>query len=142
MLKLKKCLLISLIFLGFMHNTYAGEDNTTYIGSTIGAIAGGVLGYQFGGGTGQYVSTALGTLGGYFLGGRVQQRFQKQPEYKPEYSYQNEQFNYIGEDDYLIKQKMSDQAKRRNMIRNGEQDPLEMPYDISVVQTSWDDPNN
>ena len=48
----------------------------------------------------------------------------------------------LGADDYLVKQQLSDQRKRRNMIRNGERDPLEMPYDTSEVQTSWDDPNN
>jgi len=42
----------------------------------------------------------------------------------------------------MIKQRLSDERKRRNMIRNGEADPLEMPYDISEGPTSWDDPNN
>ncbi len=62
---------------------------------------------------------------------------------KPVHVYRDEYRRepvYVIQDDYLIKQQLSDAAKRRNMIRNGEIE--EASYDVSNVQTSWDDPNN
>ncbi|MCU7938456.1 MAG: glycine zipper 2TM domain-containing protein [gamma proteobacterium symbiont of Bathyaustriella thionipta] len=144
MSNLKTCLFILVLFFNFSLIAHAEqEEQSTIVGSTIGAVAGSLLGYQFGGGTGQYVSTAIGAVGGYLLGGNIQGRMQQnQQPYEPEYIYKKGQIKYIGKDDYLIKQHLSDQRKRRNMIRNGEPDPMEMPYDVSEVQTSWDDPNN
>ncbi|OFX09506.1 MAG: hypothetical protein A2516_11210 [Alphaproteobacteria bacterium RIFOXYD12_FULL_60_8] len=44
-------------------------------GTTLGALAGGIIGYQFGGGWGQVGATAagaaLGGYGGYMAGGEV-----------------------------------------------------------------------
>ncbi|MFK5985818.1 MAG: glycine zipper 2TM domain-containing protein [Pseudomonadota bacterium] len=76
--------------------------------------------------------------------GRYQSNLYREPAYTNNRytTHYNSQVIYIAEDDYLIKQHLSDQAKRRNMIRNGEADPYEMPYDTSTVQTSWDDPFN
>lgn len=45
------------------------------IGSVIGAVAGGVIGHQFGGGTGRDVATVLGALGGGLLGTRIQNQY-------------------------------------------------------------------
>jgi uncharacterized protein YcfJ len=118
-----------------------GQDNI--LGSVIGSATGALIGYQFGGGHGKYATTALGAVGGYIIGGKVQDHYQTQEQpYQPDYSYQNNQATYIGQDDYMIKQQASYERKRRNMIRNGEADPWEQPYDISETQTSWDDPNN
>ena len=45
------------------------------VGATLGAVAGGLIGYQFGDGTGQALTTAtgavLGGIGGYFAGDAV-----------------------------------------------------------------------
>lgn len=45
------------------------------IGATLGAVAGGVIGYQFGDGTGQALTTAtgavIGGVAGYLLGDSV-----------------------------------------------------------------------
>lgn len=149
MITLKKSVLPFILLFSFSHLSYAEqqEEQSTIVGSSIGAAAGSLLGYQFGGGRGKYVTTAIGAVGGYLLGGNIQQRMQQneqqnQPFYEPEYTQQSGRMTYVGQDDYLIKQHLSDQRKRRNMIRNGEPDPMEMPYDTSEVQTSWDDPNN
>lgn len=50
---------------GVMHG--GGSLNKEDIGTAAGAIAGGVIGYQFGGGAGQ----ALATVGGVLLGGML-----------------------------------------------------------------------
>jgi hypothetical protein len=160
----------------------ADTDWGNVIGTTAGAAAGGVIGYQFGGGRGKYVTTAVGSLIGGAIGNNVaggdgygfrkeepQPYYQEpqgyyqepqpyyeepQPYYKEaNYNYSNnngqDSYNNQGSynnqafvDDYLIKQKRSDDAKRRNMVRNGELDPRELSYDTSETQTSWDDPNN
>ena len=119
-------------------------------GTTAGVIIGGALGSQVGGGNGRYVGTAVGAALGGAVGNRVAggDGFgwrEKEEPYQPDYTHgatssaNPSGVYYAGEDDYLIKQRMSDQAKRRNMIRNGE---IELPYDVSNRQTSWDDPNN
>ena len=50
-------------------------DHQLGIGSVIGAVAGGVIGHQFGGGTGRDVATVLGALGGGLLGTKVQNQY-------------------------------------------------------------------
>ncbi|MCP3851485.1 MAG: glycine zipper 2TM domain-containing protein [Gammaproteobacteria bacterium] len=136
---------IILIF-NFSNVAYSEQDEepSTALGSIIGSATGALIGYQFGGGHGKYATTAAGAVAGYVLGGKVQENFNEknEPFYQPEYGYQGGRPSYVGQDDYLIKQHLSNERKRRNMIRNGEKDPLEMPYDQSEVQTSWDDPNN
>jgi len=132
----------------------ADDDDSTILGSLLGAVVGGTIGNQFGGGSGKYVTTAVGAVVGSMVGGEIQQHLNQEDEYHPDYAYPiqsyqyypQQNFNrrviYVAGDDYLIRQRMSDAAKRRNMIRNGEADPLELPHDVSEVQTSWDDPFN
>ena len=50
-------------------------DHHLGLGMVVGAVAGGVLGHQFGGGTGRDVLTVMGTLGGGLLGRRVQNKY-------------------------------------------------------------------
>ncbi|MCL6263102.1 glycine zipper 2TM domain-containing protein [Craterilacuibacter sp. RT1T] len=50
------------------------------IGSVIGAVAGGLLGSQVGGGTGRDVAAVLGALGGGYLGNRLEQNQNAQPQ--------------------------------------------------------------
>ena len=156
-MKTLKTLFVLILSIGFLNTAYAeqqDDEQSTTIGSVLGSATGALIGYQFGGGHGKYATTAVGAVAGYVLGGKIQENLNKEPEYEPDYGYQNSgytnnsyqsQYNrpvYVGNDDYLIKQQLSDERKRRNMIRNGERDPLEMPYDTSEVQTSWDDPFN
>jgi len=156
--------------IGLNSPLHAGsEHDSTELGSIIGTVLGGVVGYQFGGGSGKYVSTAVGAAIGSNMGRNIHHNQNQKHAYQADYfypaendSYQNsyheQQSNYQQQssyhqqqnsyhhqavyapyDDFLIKQQLSDAAKRRNMIRNGE---IEQPYDVSNVQTSWDDPDN
>ncbi|MCW8931034.1 MAG: glycine zipper 2TM domain-containing protein [Gammaproteobacteria bacterium] len=139
---------LSILFLTVIYSNLAYSDEndeySTTVGSVIGSATGALIGYQFGGGHGKYATTAVGAVTGYILGGKIQENLNDDNEvfYQPEYVVKGDNAIFVGQDDYLIKQKLSDDRKRRNMIRNGERDPLEMPYDQSEVQTSWDDPNN
>jgi len=119
---------------------------STELGTILGTVVGGLVGYQFGGGSGKYVSTAVGAAIGSNVGRNIHHNQNQKQAYQPEYVYPVEYESnyyhkpaYVAQDDYLIKQQLSDARKRRNMIRNGE---IEEPYDVSNVQTSWDDPEN
>ncbi|MFK5894723.1 MAG: glycine zipper 2TM domain-containing protein [Pseudomonadota bacterium] len=132
------------------------EQQSTTLGTVLGSVVGGVIGYQFGGGSGKYISTAAGAVIGSAIGRNIHHNQNQKNNYQPEYAYQSKyaypekydtyQNTYRSEvvhvyrDDYLIKQQLSDARKRRNMIRNGEIE--ETSYDVSDVQTSWDDPDN
>ncbi|MBB8251937.1 glycine zipper 2TM domain-containing protein, partial [Escherichia coli] len=48
------------------------QDENRITGSVLGAVAGGVIGHQFGGGRGKDVATVVGALGGGFAGPRIQ----------------------------------------------------------------------
>ena len=47
-------------------------DHRMGLGMVLGAVAGGVLGHQFGGGNGRDVMTVMGTLGGGLFGRHVE----------------------------------------------------------------------
>ena len=49
-------------------------DTSNIAGTIIGGIAGGLLGHQIGGGSGQTAATILGGVGGAVAGNQVQQR--------------------------------------------------------------------
>lgn len=49
-------------------------DNNNVAGTIIGGIAGGLLGHQIGGGSGQTAATIVGGVGGAVAGSQVQQR--------------------------------------------------------------------
>jgi len=48
------------------------QDENRLIGSALGAVAGGVIGHQFGGGRGKDVATVAGALGGGYAGNQIQ----------------------------------------------------------------------
>ena len=50
------------------------SDTNNIAGTIIGGIAGGLLGHQVGGGSGQTAATILGGVGGAVAGSQVQQR--------------------------------------------------------------------
>src|SRR5262245_53104349 len=55
-------------------------DHQLGLGSVIGAVAGGVIGHQFGGGTGRDVATVAGVLAGGVTGSAVQNKYaQRRP---------------------------------------------------------------
>ena len=57
------------------------QDENRIIGSALGAVAGGVIGHQFGGGRGKDVATVVGALGGGYAGNQVQGNMQDRDTY-------------------------------------------------------------
>lgn len=57
------------------------QDENRIAGSVLGAVAGGVLGHQFGGGRGKDVATVVGALGGGYAGNLVQGAMQDRDTY-------------------------------------------------------------
>ena len=58
------------------HN--GSKDNHRIIGTGIGAVAGGLLGHQVGGGKGKTLATVGGAVAGGYVGNRVQKNAQNQ----------------------------------------------------------------
>ncbi|MGM8849288.1 glycine zipper 2TM domain-containing protein [Salinicola halophyticus] len=58
------------------------EDDHRIAGTAIGAIVGGVVGNQFGGGSGKKIMTAAGAVGGGVAGNQVQERMQQGDTYQ------------------------------------------------------------
>lgn len=50
-------------------------DHQLGMGHVMGAVAGGMLGHQFGNGNGRMVAQVLGSLGGGYLGGQIQNKY-------------------------------------------------------------------
>lgn len=57
------------------------QDENRITGSVLGAVAGGVLGHQFGGGRGRDVATVAGALAGGYAGNQVQGKMQERDTY-------------------------------------------------------------
>ena len=57
------------------------QDENRLTGSVLGAVAGGVIGHQFGGGRGRAVATVVGALGGGYAGNQVQGEMQARDTY-------------------------------------------------------------
>ncbi|WP_150629299.1 glycine zipper 2TM domain-containing protein, partial [Pseudomonas fluorescens] len=51
------------------------------VGSVIGAVAGGLLGNQVGGGNGKKIATVAGAVGGGYAGNKVQEGMQERDTY-------------------------------------------------------------
>lgn len=47
------------------------RTKTVLLASVLGAVAGGVIGHQFGGGRGKDVATVVGALGGGYAGNQI-----------------------------------------------------------------------
>lgn len=59
----------------------AVQDQNRIAGSILGAVAGGVIGHQFGGGRGKDVATIAGALGGGYAGNQIQGSMQDNDTY-------------------------------------------------------------
>ncbi len=57
------------------------QDENKIAGSLLGAVAGGVIGHQFGGGRGKDVATVAGALAGGYTGNQVQGNLQNSDTY-------------------------------------------------------------
>ncbi|MCY0856374.1 glycine zipper 2TM domain-containing protein [Cupriavidus sp. D39] len=58
------------------------QGQASGLGAVGGAVAGGLLGHQIGGGNGRTVATVLGALGGGVAGNMVEQRVRSDTEYQ------------------------------------------------------------
>ncbi|MGN7916951.1 glycine zipper 2TM domain-containing protein, partial [Lysobacter antibioticus] len=56
------------------------KDQHKIAGTAIGAVAGGLLGNQVGGGSGKKLATAAGAVGGAFAGRKIQENQQNKME--------------------------------------------------------------
>ena len=56
------------------------KDEHKVAGTAIGAVAGGLLGNQIGGGSGKKIATAAGAVGGAFAGRKIQENQQNKTE--------------------------------------------------------------
>lgn len=52
------------------------QDQHQIVGSVLGAVAGGLLGHQVGGGHGKQLATVAGAVGGGYAGNKVQEHMQ------------------------------------------------------------------
>lgn len=57
------------------------QDENRITGSLLGAVAGGVIGHQFGGGHGKDIATVAGALGGGYAGNQIQGSMQDNDTY-------------------------------------------------------------
>lgn len=57
------------------------QDENRITGSLLGAVAGGVIGHQFGGGHGKDIATVAGALGGGYAGNQIQGSMQNNDTY-------------------------------------------------------------
>jgi len=57
------------------------KDQNRLLGTGIGALVGGVLGHQIGGGSGKTLATVAGAAGGGYAGNQIQQRAQQNDTY-------------------------------------------------------------
>ena len=57
------------------------KDQHQIIGTVAGAVVGGVLGHQIGGGTGRDIATVAGAAGGGYAGNRIQKNLQDKDTY-------------------------------------------------------------
>ena len=57
------------------------KDQHQIVGSVLGAVAGGLLGNQVGGGNGKKIATVAGAVGGGYAGNKVQEGMQERDTY-------------------------------------------------------------
>jgi uncharacterized protein YcfJ len=109
----------------------AVQDENRLAGSVLGAVAGGVLGHQFGGGRGRDVATVAGAVAGGYAGNQVQGGLQDRDTYttteqrcKTVYDKQEKKLGYdvtykIGDQQGKIRME-NDPGTRIPLDRNGQ----------------------
>jgi len=109
----------------------AVQDENRLAGSVLGAVAGGVLGHQFGGGRGRDVATVAGAVAGGYAGNQVQGGLQDRDTYttteqrcKTVYDKQEKKLGYdvtykIGDQKGKIRME-NDPGTRIPLDRNGQ----------------------
>ena len=107
------------------------QDENRIAGSVLGAVAGGVIGHQFGGGRGRDIATVAGALAGGYGGNQVQGALQDRDTYttseqrcKTVYDKQEKMLGYdvtykIGDQQGKIRME-NDPGTRIPLDRNGQ----------------------
>jgi outer membrane lipoprotein SlyB len=90
------------------------EGHSTGLGALGGAVAGGVIGNQFGGGGGRTAMTLLGALGGGLAGNSVEKHVRSETDYRVHVRMQNGKLR-----NFTYRQPPSFQAGERVRIENG-----------------------
>ncbi|MEJ2767974.1 glycine zipper 2TM domain-containing protein [Mycetohabitans sp. B46] len=90
------------------------EGHSTGLGAVGGAVAGGVIGNQFGGGGGRTAMTLLGALGGGLAGNSVEKHMHSETDYRVHVRMQNGKLRY-----FTYRQPPSFQPGERVRIENG-----------------------
>ena len=113
------------------------QDEHQIAGSALGAVAGGVLGHQFGGGRGRDVATVAGALGGGYAGNRVQSSMQNNDTYTTQ--QQRCKTVYDKEDKMLgydVTYKIGDQQGKVRMDHDpGTQIPLDKSGQLQLTRS-------
>ncbi|WP_323072536.1 glycine zipper 2TM domain-containing protein [Mycetohabitans endofungorum] len=90
------------------------EGHSTGLGAVGGAVAGGVIGNQFGGGGGRTAMTLLGALGGGLAGNSVEKHMRSETDYRVHVRMQNGKLRY-----FTYRQPPSFQPGERVQVENG-----------------------
>ncbi len=103
------------------------KDQHQIVGSVIGAVAGGLLGNQVGGGNGKKIATVAGAVGGGYAGNKVQEGMQERDTYTTTQTRCNT-VNDISDKvvGYNVKYKLNDKVGQVRMDRDpGAQIPVD-----------------
>jgi uncharacterized protein YcfJ len=103
------------------------KDQHQIVGSVIGAVAGGLLGNQVGGGNGKKIATVAGAVGGGYAGNKVQEGMQNRDTYTTTQTRCNT-VNDISDKvvGYNVKYKLNDKVGQVRMERDpGSQIPVD-----------------
>ncbi|MFS0825975.1 MULTISPECIES: glycine zipper 2TM domain-containing protein [Pseudomonas] len=103
------------------------KDQHQIAGTVVGALAGGLLGNQVGGGTGKKLATVAGAVGGGYAGNKVQEGMQRRDTYTTTQTRCNT-VNDISDKvvGYNVKYTIGDQAGQIKMDRDpGSSIPLD-----------------
>lgn len=112
------------------------KDQHQIAGTAIGAIAGGLLGNQIGGGNGKKIATVAGAVGGGYAGNKIQENMQQ----RDTYTTTETRCNTVMESSeklvgYDVKYQLGDQVGNVRMERDpGARIPVSAQGELVLVQ--------
>nr|WP_232239596.1 glycine zipper 2TM domain-containing protein [Pseudomonas alkylphenolica] len=112
------------------------KDQHQIAGTVVGALAGGLLGNQIGGGTGKKIATVAGAVGGGYAGNKVQEGMQERDTYTTTQTRCNT-VNDLSEKvvGYDVKYSIGDKVGQIRMDRDpGSQIPLDKEGKLVLSQ--------
>ncbi len=112
------------------------KDQHQIAGTVLGAVAGGLLGNQIGGGTGKKIATVAGAVGGGYAGNKVQEGMQERDTYTTTQTRCNT-VNDLSEKvvGYDVKYSIGDKVGQVRMDRDpGSQIPLDKEGKLVLSQ--------